>query len=168
VSQKKAFTLQDHQRLALLNSDPTLNEDIFVPPETTIPLTNVQEERLLRKEVTAAFHSAVGQDGEQEEEGEADGFLKVTTGAVNVDENKEAYRKFLLESGGGEDAVREILGLGERSSAVVKIEEDVEDNEDESEGDKDEKSGVQKKKNKKTKKVDVKRSKQDDDEFLMK
>jgi protein KRI1 len=152
--------LQDHQRLALLSSDPSLDPndpDAFVPPSTTIPLTHVQEERALREEVTQAFHAAAADD---EDEDEDDGFLQKKDDKA-VDEDREAYRKFMLESGGGEEAVREILGLGssrdedhvENAVALTVIDEV-----DDALG------GKKKKKKQKTKE----RTKEKDDEFLMK
>ncbi len=144
-----------------------MKEQDFVVPETMIPLTNVQEERLLRKEVTNAFHSAVQETDEVREEEEGEDFLKKAEGE-KVDVDKEAYRKFLLESGGGEDAVREILGLGQRveDNREVVQEEDEEEEEEVEEVPVKEEEGTEKKKSKSKKKEQ--RSKENDDEFLMK
>lgn len=78
-------------------------------PSTLIPLTHVQEERQLRDEVTKAFHAV-----EADDEDDGDDFLvKKEDGALRVVDDDEAqkYRQFLLEQAGGEDGVREILGL---------------------------------------------------------
>jgi protein KRI1 len=111
---RQAFSLQDHQRIALLSGKLAHPDDEDSPrdlPETIIPLSHVQEERALRDEVTRAFHTAIPDD--EEEEDEEDGFLvkrEKTDG--ERDAEKEAYRRFLLANGGGEDQVRELLGLG--------------------------------------------------------
>ena len=105
--------MQDHQRIALLEGklggNPEDEDDTADLPETIIPLTHVQEERALRDEVTKAFHTAIGGDEDEDE-----GFLvkREKTDTERNDE-KEAYRQFLLANGGGEEQVRELLGLGD-------------------------------------------------------
>jgi protein KRI1 len=88
-------------------------------PSTLIPLTHVQEERALREEVTKAFHTAIpGQDEE------VDDFL-VTKDEVTVDDvQAKKYREFLLEQAGGEEGVREILGMGSFPDRIIDAELD--------------------------------------------
>ncbi|KAJ9094327.1 hypothetical protein QFC19_008013 [Naganishia cerealis] len=126
---EKAFSLQDHQRIALLEgklANPDEEDSPQNLPETIIPLTHVQEERALRAEVTKAFHTAIGEDEDQEEDD--DGFLvKRDRTDTEKDEEKEAYRKFLLANGGGEDEVRKLLGLGGEEDADVDGDEEIAD-----------------------------------------
>ena len=152
------FTLLDHQRQALLASngqdqDPDAPMDL---PTTLIPLTHVQEERALRAEVTKAFHTAIpGASGPDEEDQEEDDFLVTKDKIVVDDEQARKYREFLLEQAGGEEGVREILGMGSFPERMIdaEVEEGVE-------GEKEEDTEEEKKK-----KI---RTKDDDEEFLMK
>ncbi|KAH8080203.1 hypothetical protein HD553DRAFT_317672 [Filobasidium floriforme] len=124
----KKFTLQDHQRAALLASSHS-NFDSGQPevlPDTLIPLTHVQEERQLREEVTRAFHTAIPSasgggvpkgkgkgEGEDEDEDEDEDDFLVTKTTLQVDDAEaKKYRDFLLAQAGGEEGVREILGMG--------------------------------------------------------
>lgn len=123
VRNPQAFSLQDHQRIALLEGKLAADPDAEPQdlPETIIPLSHVQEERALRDEVTKAFHTAIAGDDEEDE----DGFLvRREKTDTERDEDKEAYRRFLLANGGGEEQVRELLGLG---GDEVDVEEEIED-----------------------------------------
>ncbi|KAJ9099775.1 hypothetical protein QFC21_003773 [Naganishia friedmannii] len=126
---EKAFSLQDHQRIALLGGKLANPDDEDSPenlPETIIPLTHVQEERALREEVTKAFHTAIG-DNEVKEEDD-DGFLvKKDRTDTEKDVEKEEYRRFLLANGGGEDEVRKLLGLGGDEDSDKEEDEDIAD-----------------------------------------
>ena len=126
------FTLQDHQRAALLasshsNFDPSGQPEVL--PDTLIPLTHVQEERKLREEVTRAFHTAIpasgagsrvvkgkgkgeGEDELEDEAEDEDDFLVTKTTLQVDDAEAKKYRDFLLAQAGGEEGVREILGMG--------------------------------------------------------
>ncbi|KAJ9118179.1 hypothetical protein QFC22_004083 [Naganishia vaughanmartiniae] len=127
---EKAFSLQDHQRIALLEGKLANPDDQDSPenlPETIIPLTHVQEERALREEVTKAFHTAIGDD-EVEQEDDDDGFLvKRDRTDTEQDAEKEEYRRFLLANGGGEDEVRKLLGLGGDEDESEAEQEDIAD-----------------------------------------
>ena len=181
--------MQDHQRAALLASSHS-NFDSGQPevlPDTLIPLTHVQEERKLREEVTRAFHTAIPAsgagsrvvkgkgkgEGEDEDEDEDDFLVTKTTLQVDDAEAKK-YRDFLLAQAGGEEGVREILGMGgfpermqgqgqtqgKRAIKVVEGEEDAGDtiaDADDAEG-REGKAGEGKRV----------RTKDDDEEFLMK
>jgi protein KRI1 len=176
--------LQDHQRAALLasshsNFDPSGQPEVL--PDTLIPLTHVQEERKLREEVTRAFHTAIPASGggaakskgEGEDEDEDDDDFLVTKTSLQVDDAEaKKYRDFLLAQAGGEEGVREILGMGgfpermqgqnqgKRDIKVVEGEEDAGDTiaaVDDAEG-REGKAGDGKRV----------RTKDDDEEFLMK
>lgn len=120
----KKVTLADYQRNRmrdLMNSseDPALalaeattsrtrdderDEDMYGAGREE-PLSHVQEQEKLRKQVTQAFHT-MGQD----EEEEADFFTK--SGAADEETEPEAYKRYLLANLGedkGEAALREVL-----------------------------------------------------------
>ena len=131
-------------------------------PDFSEPLTNVQSERLLRQEALDAFKSFGGEESDGEED---DGFLKKRVKSEHeLKEEEAAYRKFLLESGGGEDEVRKVLGL--QPKTVQKEDEE----EDMSEGDSDDgevvtsEAGVEAL----TSTQNPKKAKQSNDDFLMK
>lgn len=184
--------MQDHQRAALLasshsNFDPSGQPEVL--PDTLIPLTHVQEERKLREEVTRAFHTAIPAsgggsrvakgkgkgkgEGEDEDEDEDEDDFLVTKTTLQVDDAEaKKYRDFLLAQAGGEEGVREILGMGgfpermqgqgqnqgKRDIKAVDGEEDAGDtNADDAEG-REGKGGDGKRV----------RTKDDDEEFLMK
>jgi hypothetical protein len=187
--------LQDHQRAALLasshsNFDPSGQPEVL--PDTLIPLTHVQEERKLREEVTRAFHTAIpsasgggsrvvkgkgkgeGEDEIEDEDEDEDDFLVTKTTLQVDDAEAKKYRDFLLAQAGGEEGVREILGMGgfpermqgqgqtqgKRAIKVVDGEEDAGDtiaDVDDAEG-REGKGGDGKRV----------RTKDDDEEFLMK
>lgn len=155
--------MQDHQRLALLEGklgNPDPEDDTADLPETIIPLTHVQEERALRDEVTKAFHTAIGGDDEDEDEG----FLvKREKTDMERDEEKEAYRQFLLANGGGEQQVRELLGLGDEDDGKDEVSDDGEDVAMQAQADVATISGGALARNEKTA-----RQKKDDEAFLMK
>ena len=77
------------------------------------PLTNVQEQRMLRQGAISAFKSLA--DDEESEGEDGTGFvLKERKKDENeIGEEDEEYRKFLLDIGGGEEEVRKILGMGD-------------------------------------------------------
>lgn len=184
--------MQDHQRAALLassqsNFDPSGQPEVL--PDTLIPLTHVQEERKLREEVTRAFHTAIpasgagsrvvkgkgkgeGEDEDEVEDEDEDDFLVTKTSLQVDDAEAKKYRDFLLAQAGGEEGVREILGMGgfpermqgqnqgKRDIKVVEGEEDAGDtiaDVDDAEG-REGKGGDRKRV----------RTKDDDEEFLMK
>jgi hypothetical protein len=130
-------------------------------PSTLIPLTHVQEERALRAEVTKAFHTAIpgGRSGPDEEDQEEDDFLVTKDKIVVDDEQARKYREFLLEQAGGEEGVREILGMGSFPERMIDADVD--------EGVKGEDDGVKLEDGEEEKKKKV-RTKDDDEEFLMK
>lgn len=181
VEQK--YTLQDFQRQALLSQNqggpsrsynPHGEEDHYEVPETIIPLTHVEEERLLRREVTQAFHTS-GAANDDEDEEDDDGFLvKKEKTDQETHAESQKYRDFLLSQAGGEEAVRELLGLKEggmegQDHRYDEVEEDEESDDGEVEVDiKQEGGQVQVKREKKPKKSKKVRTKKDDDEFLMK
>lgn len=157
--------MQDHQRIALLEgklANPDPEDGTHDLPETIIPLSHVQEERALRDEVTKAFHTAIGGDDEEEDD---DGFLvKREKTEMERDEDKEAYRRFLLANGGGEDQVRELLGLGgEEVDEQDEVSDDGEDvaNQEQIDVTNTSRQGLERRE-KST------RQKKDDDAFLMK
>lgn len=159
----QAFSLQDHQRIALLEGklgNPDHEDGTADLPETIIPLTHVQEERALRDEVTKAFHTAIGGVDEDEDEG----FLvKREKTDTERDEEKEAYRQFLLANGGGEQQVRELLGLGDEDDGKDEVSDDGEDVAMQAQADVATTSGGALARKEKTA-----RQKKDDEAFLMK
>lgn len=79
-------------------------------PESIIPLSQVEEERKLRAEVTSAFKTAVPNADAGDEE--ADDFLvKKDVTQAEIDKQQAKYREFLLKHGGGEEQVRKTLGF---------------------------------------------------------
>lgn len=153
--------LADHHRAALLDGTHTqFNEDEDGGYQEE-PLTNVQEQRMLREKAVSAF-KGLADDSDDEEEAEA-GFLKPRTkDEKEAEEDDEEYRRFLLEMGGGEAEVRKILGMGEQAAWTPAEEAEVEVKED----------GKKKKKDKKDKKAlggaDKEKKEKADDDFLMK
>lgn len=120
-SSSKPFSIQDHQRLALLSGKAPGAEDdeafdVTDLPDTIIPLSQVEEEHRLRAEVTSAFKNALASaDADAEDD---DGFLvKKDLSKAEVDKEQAAYRSFLLKHGGGEDQVRKTLGLTQDNTA---------------------------------------------------
>lgn len=121
-SSGKKVTLADYQRSRLRDlmknsEDPALalaeattsttrqDEEMYGGEEERQPLSHVQEQEQLRKQVTQAFHT-MGDDDEA-----ADGFFTRKDDADEVDD-PEAYRKYLLANLGSkkaEQAVREAL-----------------------------------------------------------
>lgn len=180
--------------MALLDStklDPSLDPEDLPPsdlPETIIPLSHVQEERKLRQEVTAAFHS-VGQDqGDEQEEAEEeeDGFLTKSApkSKSEISAEAQAYRKFLLENStnGSLSAFKDLLGTNENEESKERIEIGGQSSvkggaghsgqvDAAASGQVDElvgKADKQEEKEKTGKKKGKERRKQKDDEFLMK
>lgn len=157
--------MQDHQRIALLEgklAHPDDDDGQQNLPETIIPLSHVQEERALRDEVTKAFHTAIGGDEEEEDD---DGFLvKREKTDTERDEDKEAYRRFLLSNGGGEEQVRELLGLG--GDEVDEQDEVSDDGEDVAQ--QEQKAVTDANRQGLERKEKSTRQKKDDDAFLMK
>lgn len=141
------------------------------------PPTHAEEQEALRQETLNAFKVDYGADGDDE----SGGLFSVRKEGVNGEEEMEdeEYRRFLLGSGGGEEGIREALGLGKKGTAHA--EEDSGDEGDDDLGEKvgkgDEKvEGVEgeKKKRKRVKrkpKVKVppteEEKKQKEEEFLL-
>ena len=142
------------------------------------PPTHAEEQEALRQETLNAFKVDYGADGDDE----SGGLFSVRKEGANGEEEMEdeEYRRFLLGSGGGEEGIREALGLGKKGAAAL-AEEDSGDEGDDDLGEKvgegDEKvEGVEgeKKKRKRVKrkpKVKVplteEEKKQKDEEFLL-
>jgi len=80
------------------------------------------------------------------------------------DEQARKYREFLLEQAGGEEGVREILGMGSFPERMIDADADVDEGD---EGVKGEDDGVNVEDGEEEKKKKV-RTKDDDEEFLMK
>jgi protein KRI1 len=130
------------------------------------PLTNVQSERLLRQEALDAFKSFGADESEGEEE---DGFLQKRVKTENeLKEEEAAYRQFLLESGGGEDEVRRVLGFQPKTSTDdVAASDDASDSDDGEVIDGQEGSAPTAPASMSAEKR-TKKPKQSDDDFLMK
>jgi protein KRI1 len=79
------------------------------------------------------------------------------------DEEKEAYRRFLLANGGGEEQVRELLGLGDEDEGKDEVSDDGEDVAMQAQAEAPSTSGEALARKEKTA-----RQKKDDDAFLMK
>ncbi len=82
-------------------------------------MTHVQSERLLRQEALSAFQK-FGEDEDSDDEAEGGLVVRRANGSddVEVDVNNkgkrdQGYREFLLEMGGGEEEVRELLGVAQ-------------------------------------------------------
>jgi hypothetical protein len=146
------------------------------------PLTHVQSQAQLRSEAVSAFNALTGDDDDDSDdeagtgdlEERVDGLLvKRQKGGDEVEEDEEDYRKFLIDMGGGEEAVRKILGMGDQPVPRVAIDAENEEgqSDDAAEGgkkvggiSKEEKRSRRRAKEEKKKEV---KAKQDDD-FLMK
>lgn len=97
----KPFLLKDLHRQNLLAGVDSDDEE-------TAPLTNFEIQKRAREDALSAF-KAFGDEVEQDDD---DGFMrKREKGEDEVQEDDEAYRAFLLEMGGGEQEVREALGM---------------------------------------------------------
>lgn len=120
----KKYTLADHHRAALLNGETNdIKEE-----EDTEPLTHVQSQYKLRNEAVSAF-KALAEDSDDDGDGD-DGLLqKREKQDVEVDEDDEEYRRFLLEMGGGEEEVRKILGMGDQPVQTARLSDDDEEQE---------------------------------------
>ncbi|GAA6032748.1 hypothetical protein JCM8097_000772 [Rhodosporidiobolus ruineniae] len=105
ASSAKPVLLKDYQRARLL-ANPT-GDDALDLPSGAEP-TPVQEEALLKREITAAFHGADDED-EDEDEGEGGFFEKRERGRDEREREEEDYEKF-LETAVGKKAVKEALG----------------------------------------------------------
>jgi protein KRI1 len=81
--------------------------------ESDGPLTNVQSERVLRQQALSAFQNFGADDDDEDDEG--GGLVRKTDvkGVREEEKEEEEYRQFLLEMGGGEEAVRKVLGMGD-------------------------------------------------------
>lgn len=161
-SREKPFRLQDHHRAHLLSTVAKPSASSANEPDFSEPLTNVQSERLLRQEALDAFKSFAADESEGEED---DGFLKKRVKSEHeLKEEEAAYRKFLLESGGGEDEVRKVLGLQPKTVQKEEDDEDMQDGDSDDgevldgQADAEDSTSTQK----------PKKAKQSNDDFLMK
>ena len=115
------------------------------------PLTHVQEQKKLRAETVAAFHTAVKSEDEEEE----DLLIPRSKTKDEIEREEEEYRAF-LEREVGEDlsgliTVEDTDGAGASGSGAVDVKEE-----------------RTKKKSKKSKNKNAKSKHEDDQEFLMK
>ncbi|CDZ96656.1 KRR1-interacting protein involved in 40S ribosome biogenesis [Phaffia rhodozyma] len=159
----KPIHLSDFQRQALLDSaNPNLSNGTN---ETALP-SHVQEQEALRKETLDAFNISVGGSGANGEEEDDGLFVKKKVDDVPEEEMEdEAYRAFLLGSGGGEKGIREALGLDEVENDKKQKEKDAQENEtDVLENGKGEVKKAKKSKKSKTSEEDKKKA---DEEFLL-
>ena len=166
TNSRQPYLLADYHREALLKNDGIVdNNDEEVGHQE--PLTNVQEQRLLRKDAIDAFKSLAGDDEEEDD----DFVLKKREGDDgDKRDDAEEYRRFLLEMGGGEDEVRKILGMGDQPAWQA---DEALDGEDASASSED-KISKKSKKNKKSALSEVEREeiqskkRAADEDFLMK
>lgn len=137
--------------------------------------THAEEQEQLRQETLNAFKVDYGAEGDDE----SGGLFSVRKEGVNGEEDMEdeEYRRFLLGSGGGEEGIREALGLGKKTAEGEESEDEDEDDvgeKVEGEGKVGEGADGEKKKRKRVKrkpKVKVppteEEKKQKDEEFLL-
>lgn len=167
------FLLKDLHRQNLLEGVAADSDD-----EESKPLTFVEETRRAREDAVNAFKAFADSDEDEDEL-----LVKREVGADEAEEDDEAYRRFLLEMGGGEEEVRRALGMG--PAPMTNHREDSDDEEDffraesstaDAEAGEDaEKEGKKSKKDKKKKAKKEKLSAEEkaaartkaDDEFLM-
>lgn len=111
-AERQPYLLADHHRAALLEGKVDEDEE----DNAAEPLTNVQEQRILREGAINAFKSLAGDGEDSASEDEEAGFLLKPRSKEEeeVEQEDEEYRKFLLDMGGGEEEVRKILGMGEQ------------------------------------------------------
>ena len=145
--QSKPVTIRQH---ALASALEDAAESRSPSPE---PLTHVQEQKKLREETIAAFHTSVDvkdEDGEDEE----DLLVLREKTKDEIEKEEEEYRAYLQREV-GEDLAELITVEGEETAKV--------------EGEDAQEEEPKRKKRKKEKKSQLNKSKQDDDqEFLLK
>ncbi|ODN99162.1 hypothetical protein I350_07320 [Cryptococcus amylolentus CBS 6273] len=153
---EKPYLLQDYHRKKLLEGK--FGED----EEDDEPLTHVESQYRLRQEARSAFAGLAEESDDNDSDGE--GFLKKRDKEGDeVDADDEEYRKFLLEMGGGEEEVKQLLGMGDQPAIL----QTVDDDDEEEPGQAVAVSKVEKEemKNERKKKQEMKIK--DDDDFLM-
>jgi protein KRI1 len=127
----KPLLLSDFQRQALLDSASAGGPSEHQP----LPPTHAEEQEALRLETLNAFKVDYGDAGDDE----SGGLFSVRKDANAGDEDMEdeEYRTFLLGSGGGEEGIREALGLGKKAADQARTDEqDGDASEDEDVGEK--------------------------------
>jgi protein KRI1 len=122
------FLLADYHRQTLLSGqipeDYDNDDDHSYAPDQ--PLTHVQSQYRLKKEAVAAFSALAAEDSDDEGDfvpvkraGPKGGAGAEGVGKAGEDEElgeEEEYRRFLLDMGGGEEEVRELLKTGATGS----------------------------------------------------
>ncbi|WVR07983.1 hypothetical protein IAU60_005026 [Kwoniella sp. DSM 27419] len=115
----KPYLLADYHRAKLLSGQNVDDEDD--QPEE--PMTHVQSERRMREEAVSAF-KGLADDSDDE-----DVIQRRDKDEVEVEQDDEEYRQFLLEMGGGEEEVRKALGMGDQP-VTARLTDDDDDEED--------------------------------------